>query len=242
MQRVSKLNKRALVLALLLTLSLLLVACGDDDKDESPTPTTESTPTVEAADPTAETTEPTPVAGLNLDGGVGNLDTGSGLDPVSNLPGCSDPDAEDCPVPLDVPLDGEAVAGDVTLPYVARYFDATTTPDAAEGEALIEIVPSERNKFEFKGTFTVYFAESIDAALAELVEPEITEWSTDTLTGKVGVSRDESGDEVLTTSIGAFETADGRVIVLKAVTTGKFGWDFHVILYEKMLAGLTVAG
>jgi hypothetical protein len=208
-----------------------LAACTSSTKKDS-TPTPEATPTIETAG-----------AGLNLDTGPG-LNTGSSTTPDttaavgSQMPGCSDPRSTDCPVPLALDLDGEITAGNVTIRYPTRYFDATTPTN---GDILIEITPSERNKFAEKGTFQVYYADSVKAALAELTDPITADWHTQTLMGTIGVVKDDTQDPPFNTTIGAFGLKDGQAIVLKAITTGQYGWDLHSQLYEDMLNSLTVS-
>jgi hypothetical protein len=107
---------------------------------------------------------------------------------------------------------------------------------------LIEIAPSENNRFPDKATFQIYYADSVDAALTELIDPESADWQTDTLTGRIGVAKDQTQDPPLNTTIGAFALPDGRAIVLKAITTGQYGWDLHMRLYEEMLNSLVVGG
>jgi hypothetical protein len=217
-------TKRVLLLTALFILAL--AACGGDDKDDNggkhePTPTTESGGTVP-----------------NLDTGPGlGIQTGSSTS-GSSLPGCSDPNDDECPVPLALDLDGEASAGGVTIRYPTRYFTAATNQD---GDILIEIAPSENNKFAEKATFQVYFAESVDAALAALIDPVIAEWKTDTLNGTIGVMKDQALDPPVNTTIGAFAPGDGRTVVFKVITTGKYGWDLYARLYEDMLNALLVS-
>jgi hypothetical protein len=236
-----------LILVVAVGLTLALAACdngGDNAQSDTgdsggPTPTVESVTGGDDGDGSG----PNLGTGLDVSGpDVAGPDASGGLG--TTLPGCDDLDAEECPVPLDpsvVGMDAEASAGGVTLAYPSRYFDAATSED----DVLITVTPSERNRFELKGTFEVYFADSIDSALAELddLEGELDSavWSTDTLTGTIGVVNETAQEPPLTTAIGAFETADGRVIVLKATTTGTFGWYFHTQLYEAMLDSLVVA-
>ena len=204
---------------LIILLALALAACGGDNaKDQA----------AGSATPTAAEPSPTDTGS----------DTGIGVG-EREMPGCSDPSSADCPVPLDLPLDGDVSAAGVHLVYASRYFDATTSEDPTG--VVIEIVPSERNKFQDKATFQVYFADSIDAALADLQDPDSADWSTPTLTGTIGVVHDETQDPRVTTTIGAFGLDDGRAVVLKAVTTGQYGWDLYSVLYEQMLDSLTVA-
>lgn len=208
-----------------------LAACSRNDKKDN----TPATPTVESAGP-----------GVSLDTTGPGLNTGGDSTPDSSaviggqMPGCSDPSDTECPVPLALDLDGEATAGGVTIRYPARYFDAATPIGSTSGSILIEITPSERNKFPEKATFQVYYADSVKAALAELTDPITAEWQTQTLSGTIGVVKDDTQDPQVNTTIGAFALRDGRAVVLKAITTGKYGWDLHSQLYEDMLSSLTV--
>jgi hypothetical protein len=207
-----------------------LAGCTSSTKKDN-TPTPEATPTVESAGP-----------GLNLDTGPG-LNTGSSASTPdsttigSQMPGCSDPSSTDCPVPLSLDLDGEITAGSVTIRYPTRYFNATTP---TSGDILIEIAPSENNKFPDKGTFQVYYADSVKAALAGLTDPITAEWQTQTLMGTIGVVKDDTQDPPVNTTIGAFGLKDGRAIVLEVITTGQYGWDLYSQLYQDMLDTLTV--
>jgi hypothetical protein len=208
-----------------------LAACTNSTKKDN-TPTPEATPTVESAG-----------AGLSLDTGPALNTGGDNSTPDSaaigsQMPGCSDPNMTDCPVPLALDLDGEISAGDVTIRYPTRYFDAATP---ASGDILIEITPSDKNKFPEKGTFQVYYADSVKAALAELTDPITADWQTQTFMGRIGVVKDDTQDPPVNTTIGAFGLKDGRAIVLKAITTGQYGWDLHSQLYEDMLNSLTVS-
>ena len=54
--------------------------------------------------------------------------------------------------------------------------------------------------------------------------------------------KDPTQDPPVNTTIGAFALPDGRAIVLKAITTGKYGWDLYTRLYEDMLNSLAVSG
>ena len=98
----------------------------------------------------------------------------------------------------------------------------------------------ENNKFEERAVFEAYFAESVEAALSGLSEPEIADWTAAGLSGKIGVSRDQTQDPPVNTTIGAFALADGRAVVLKLTSTGKYGWDLWSQVYANMLETLTV--
>jgi hypothetical protein len=230
--------KKRTFLVIFAALALTLAACGGDDdngNDDSAAPTAEST--AEAAESTG---------GLSLNtapdlGGGPDLATGpGGAGDERQLPGCSDPDSEECPAPLDMPLDGEVSFEGVSVNYPSRYFVAAVG-DEAGGDALIEITPSENYRFEEQASFQVYFAESVDAALAELVDPHMAEWNAGALEGTIGVMLDAEQDPQRNTTIGAFELPDGRAIVLQLDTTGKFGWDLFTRVYDGMLQTLTVA-
>jgi hypothetical protein len=211
---------------LLLTglLILTLAACGGDNKDGKKS---EATPTSESGG-----------TALNLGSGSGlGIQPGGSTSSGNEMPGCSDPNDTECPVPLTLDLDGEASVGGVTIHYATRYFTATTNES---GDILIEIAPSENNKFTEKATFQVYFAESVDAALAVLTDPITAEWKTDSLSGTIGVMKDQTIDPPVNTTVGAFALGDGRTVVLKVITTGKYGWDLYSRLYEGMLNSLVV--
>ncbi len=137
-------------------------------------------------------------------------------------------------------MDGEASVGGITVSYPTRYFTAATDE---EGDIPIEITPSENNRFAETATFQIYYADSVEAALAELTDPETADWQTDTFDeGTIGVVKDPTQDPPVNTTIGAFALPDGRAIVLKAITTGKYGWDLYTRLYEDMLNSLAVGG
>ena len=241
-------NKLVFLMVIIL-LALVMAACGDDDTSNNnsndtvdPTPTAESLSNPAGLDTGLDMTGPS--VGGNSGGDDADHENG-GIG--ANLPGCDDLESDECPVPLDpslIPLDGEASSGGITVAYASRYFDATTSEDGV----LITVTPSERNKFEFKGTFEIYFAQSLDDALADLDdlpgEADTAAWSTDTLTGTISVVNDDTQDPPITAAIGAFTQLDApeddRVIVLKATTTGTFGWYFHTKLYEAMLESVVI--
>jgi len=210
-------------MAVLAIVALSLVACGDKSGEKP------------KATPPATTVPANP-----LEAGGVSLGGSTGLNPaqaISGLPGCSDPDDEACPMPLVMDLDGEIAAGGISLRYPARYFNVTV----GEGNVPLTIAPSENNKFAERAVFEAYFAESVDAALAALTEPETADWTAGDLTGKIGVVRDETQDPPVNTTIGAFALADGRAIVLKLTTTGKYGWDLWSQVYVSMLETLAVS-
>lgn len=208
----------------LLVLSAVLAACGSAKKKEN------TTPTPPASD------------GFNPSGAVG-LNTGSSLTPTSitnTLPGCDDPSSTECPSPLTLTMDGTATQGGVTISYPSRYFTATTGSSGTPA-ILIEVAPSDKFKFAEKATFQVYFADSIDKALAGLSNPITGDWSNATLKGKIGVVKDETQNPPLNTIVGAFSLSDGRVIVVKLVTVGKYAWTLWSKVYEAMLNSVVVA-
>ena len=220
--------------AWLLVLVLGLAACGgnasqNDVATSVPTSETAATPHTEADN----------AASLNLSGP--NLGAGTGEDAGAGaqLPGCSDPNDEECPAALQLPLDGEASADGVHIRYPARYFDARTGADAPE-DTLIVIEPSERNKYDERAVFTVYWADSVEEATAALDAPESAEWQTETLHGVIAVSKDTTQDPPITTTIGAMTTPDGRVLAFKLTVNGKYGWDLWSRVYEDMLDSLRV--
>lgn len=206
--------------------ALSMAACGKDSDGRA---TATQPPTQPAA-----TLPGNPLASGGL-----SLEAGTGLNPslASGLPGCSDPDDEACPVPLMMDLDGEITAAGITVRYPARYFDAAP----AEGDIVLTITPSQNNRFAERAVFAAYFAESVDAALATLDEPESADWQAGDLTGKIGVTRDQTQDPPVNTTIGAFALADGRAVVLRLTTTGKYGWDLWSQVYAAMLDTLTVS-
>lgn len=201
-------------------LILVLAACGGDKKKDKATPT------------------PANTSGFNPSGGI-SLNTGETPAPAStnSLPGCSGPDSSECPAPLALDLDGTITEGGVTIQYPSRYFNAA----AGSGDILIEITPSDRFKFQETANFQVYFAESVENALAGLADPESGSWSNATLTGTIGVSKDAAQTPPVNTAIGAFALADERVIVVKLVTTQEYGWDLWSKVYESMLNTVIVA-
>lgn len=209
----------------LLIVVVLLAGCGGDDHDGH----SSATPTASGGF--------NPGAGTDLNLGS---PAGSPASSDNQMPGCSDPDSDECPVPLEMELDGEASAGGVTMRYPARYFTATTHEDAAPGSPLIELAPSENNRFQERADFAVYFDESEAAALAELTAPETGPWTGASWSGTIGVSKDEAQTPQVNTAIGAFGLESGNVIVLKAVTTEKYGWDLWSRVYAAMLDTITV--
>ncbi len=231
--------KKWTILVIFAALALILAACGgDDDNDSDTRPTATEAATAEAAEADGA---PSLDAAPDLGGGpdlAGGLSGGPGDE--RQLPGCSDPDSDECPAPLDMPLDGEASFEGVSINYPSRYFDAAVG-DETGGDALIAITPSENYRFEEQATFQVYFAESVDAALADLVDPDTAEWTAGALEGTIGVVRDAAQEPQQATTIGAFALPDGRAIVLKAETTGQYGWDLFSRVYDDMLQTLTVA-
>jgi hypothetical protein len=216
--------RRSRWIAALAIVALSLAGCGGDSGEKAQDAPSSITPTA---------------SGNPLEAGGLSLDAGSGLSPALNvggLPGCSDPDDEACPMPLVMDLDGEIVAGGIGLRYPARYFNVTV----GEGDIPLTITPSENNRFEERAVFEAYFAGSVEAALAGLSEPEVADWTAAGLSGKIGVSRDQTQDPPVNTTVGAFALADGRAVVLKLTTTGKYGWDLWSQVYAAMLETLTV--
>jgi hypothetical protein len=200
-------------------LALIVAACGGEDDQNN----TDDAPATEAVAP-ALSTGPD----LNLGGPEATSE--------NQMPGCSDPDSTDCPIPLEMDLDATVSGGGVTVSYPDRYFDAITANDGV----LITITPSENNRYDQRAEFEIYFADSVEDALAGLTDPVTGDWSNDTLDGTVGVVRDDTQDPPLNTTIGAFNLADGRTIVMKATTTGQYGWDLWSQVYEDILNTLVV--
>ncbi len=228
------------LLAAVASLGGLLAACGGDNKGGTQNGAGSATPGEIPATATGGGFNPGTI-GFGLDTGPG-LDVGIGT--TSGLPGCSDPGNSDCPMPVVMELTATAVADGVQIGYPERYFVATTgggTPPDAPQAALITISPSEKNVYQQKAVFEVYRAESVEAALAGLDNPDSADWSTGTLTGTIAVVKDQTQDPPVNTTIGAFGLADGRAIVLKLTTTGSYGWDLWSRLYEDMLNSLTVS-
>lgn len=219
-------TKWIVLLALLLVLALGLAACGGDDDD------------TDSADQEPTATESSGAAGAFSPSGP-SLNLGADLAGESALPGCSDPDDDECPAALAMDLDGETSAGSVTIKYPARYFDALTGEQSPD--ALIQIVPSENNKYAEVAVFSVLLVDSPATALDILADPETAEWTTDTLTGTIAVSKDATLDPPVNTTVGAFTTSDGRGVVFELVTTGKYGWDLWSRVYEAMLQSLVLA-
>lgn len=207
----------------LMVLALGLAACGGKSSETAKTPTAEGSGT----------------PGLNLSGPGLNVGADASGGDDAKLPGCSDPNDEECPAALDLPLDGEASADGVHINYPARYFTAHSGEEAPD-DVLIVIEPSERNKYDERAVFEVYWADSVEAATAALDAPARADWQTETLRGVIAVGKDTTQDPPVTTTIGAMTTTDGRVIVLKLTTTGKYGWDLWSRVYEDMLSSLRV--
>jgi len=207
----------------LMMLALVWAACGGDESED---PENESAPS-QAATETAFDPGAAPDLAINPAG--------------SGLPGCSDPSDRECPAPLDLDLDAEVSDSGVTIRYPSRYFVARTGSENPDG-VPIEIAPGDNYNFEDQANFQVYFAESMENALSVLEgEPETTEWSTDRLTGgTIAVVKDREQTPPINTTVGAFPLDDGRVVVLKLVTTGKYGWDLFSATYDRMLDTLTV--
>lgn len=219
----------ALAVALAMVLVAGLAACSGD-QDDPPTPTPSAEPGA-SAPPLDLSTGP----GLSL-GGADSPAAGMGL--VGRLPGCSGEDAEDCPAPVNLPLDAEASAGDITVSYLSRYFEPATAPP--DGVA-IRIVPNERFPFEQQATFDVYRAASVESAVGAIEATDSGPWtSAQGWDGIIAVQRDGSQDPPVNTSIGAFALPDGQALVLRAVTTGQYGWDVWSVIYEQMLNSLVV--
>lgn len=170
-----------------------------------------------------------PSVGVNTDLGGENA-----------LPGCSDLDDEECPAALLMNLDGELSAGGVTISYPARYFDATVVDDPPRGK-VIQIVPSENNRFTEEARFGVFLSDSSESVLSGLSDLESVEWATDALTGTITVIIDETQNPPVNTTIGAFTAEDSRGVVFEMFTTGKYGWELWSRVYEMMLWSLVFA-
>jgi hypothetical protein len=158
---------------------------------------------------------------------------------LAELPGCEDVNSEECPAPLQMNLDGTIAEGGITISYPARYFNAASNVNGVP----IEITPSENNRYEDRAMFQVYFADSVDQALAELVDPTSKPWTADNLSstpGVIGVTKDQSQTPPVNTTIGAFPLPDNRVLVFRVVTTGEYGWPLYSEMYRAMLESITL--
>lgn len=226
---------------LLLAAALGLAACGNDSDNNE-----------DAANLGSPTITPLPTP----DGTPGDLFAPSGSDLTfgadlgggSDLPGCADPDDEECPAALDMPLDGTAVADGLQISYPERYFTALTGEDIPTGAppgTLIQIVPSENNRYDEEAVFSLYYGDAVASAVADLEDAETAAWSTDALTGTIAVTRDDTVDPPISRTIGAFATedaagGDATVVVLELTTTGKYGWDLWSRVYVTMLDSIIV--
>jgi hypothetical protein len=157
---------------------------------------------------------------------------------AGRLPGCSDPDAGNCPAPVNLPLSEQASGDGITVSYLSRYF--ALDEDAPDGVA-IRIISGERFPFEQQAEFDIYRAESVESAIATIEVTDSGEWTpTQGWNGTIAVQKDTTQTPQVNTSIGAFELPDGGAIVLRAVTTGEYGWDVWAVIYELMLNSLVV--
>lgn len=233
---------RGFWLAMALVMIMALAACGGDTSDENgnvgenqgaaPTPTAEE----------AGASVGTPQFGVSLAPQLqlgGANDSAPGEPPLAGrLPGCSDPDGEDCPSPVNLPLDAQASGDGITVSYLSRYF---APAEDAPNDVAIRIVPGERFPFEQQAEFDVYRAESVESAVSTIEATDSGEWTSGQgWTGIIAVQKDTAQDPQVNTSVGAFELPDGGAIVLRAVTTGEYGWDLWAVIYELMLNSLVV--
>ncbi|MBN1678983.1 MAG: hypothetical protein JW966_01740 [Anaerolineae bacterium] len=218
---------------LILLLSLGLAACDSNNGDHD-TPDAASQEAV-----AVESTAAGPQIGLNSGPSL-EINTGG----EGGMPGCNDPNDTECPAPVHLDLDADISAGGVTIGYATRYFAARSGDDVAGDNladgSLIVIEPNDAYAFDEDARFTVFFTDSVETALAELADPLTVEWDTGTLTGMIGVVRDREQDPPVNTAVGAFDTESGQAVVLRLVTTGKYGWDLYSLLFEQMLASLAV--
>jgi hypothetical protein len=210
-----------------LLMVLMLAACGNDDDNDNQAGDRTAEPTV-ALTPFSETTPGSFDAGPDLEVTIGG-----------GLPGCNDPNDTECPAPLDLDLDGELSAEGITIHYPTRYFTVTTPNDNTAG-VPIEIAPNEDYPFEQEAVFQVFFTETVEQALSELTDPLTAEWDTGTLTGTIGVVKDQEQDPPINTIVGAFPVENNRVVVLRLVVDGKYGWDLFSRTYARMLESLAV--
>ncbi len=235
-------RKLRIIVIWALLLALLLAACDGDDGDSDADSGPETAPTAETTGDESGAPDAEGGAATGFDPGGTGITLGGqpGAGGDSGLPGCSDPDDEECPAALQMALDGEATADGVTVNYPARYFNALAGDDAPE-DVLIRIEPSENNRYAERAIFDIYFAESVATALETLEDPETVAWTTESLAGQIGVSKDAEQEPPVNTAIGAFEAPDGRAITVKLTTTGKYGWDLWSLVYRDMLETLAVA-
>jgi hypothetical protein len=204
----------------LLLLIAMLAACGSDDKDKNKN------------------------EAVSTESSTNALDANTGLDlnfASAALPGCEDINSDECPAPLQLPMDGTISDSGITVQYPARYFDTTVS---SEGKP-IQISPSENNRYEDTAVFQLYFSDSVEQALSELTDPETKEWTASNISdvpGTIGVSTDESQEPPVSTVIGAFPLPDNRVLVFRAQTTGEYSWPLYSELYRAMLNSIVLDG
>lgn len=236
---------RGFWLAIALVMIMALAACGGDSGDENGDENGNGDANQGAVPtPTAETDAPvgTPQLGVSLAPqlALGGANDSAPSEPLlaGRLPGCSDPEGEDCPSPVNLPLDAQASGDGITVSYLSRYFaPAEDAPD----DVAIRIIPGERFPFEQQAEFDVYRAESVESAVSAIEATDSGEWTSGQgWTGIIAVQKDTAQDPQVNTSVGAFELPDGGAIALRAVTTGEYGWDLWSVIYELMLNSLEV--
>ena len=158
---------------------LLLAACGGED-DTPPVPTSPATAEVAA-----------PAGGLDLNTGP-DLDLNLNLNSGTQLPGCSDPDSEDCPAPVQMQLDGTASHAGITIRYPSRYFTALVGDENPQGIPL-QVEPNENFAYENEVVFQVYYEPSMEQALSSLDDPISAPWTAQQIgEGTIAVQKDET--------------------------------------------------
>ncbi|HEX3050629.1 MAG TPA: hypothetical protein VHP83_08245 [Aggregatilineaceae bacterium] len=219
---------RKLGIVLLVGLVLVMAACGDKDEDKDKNNKDAKTPAATVGDG-GENGDNSTNSG-EFDPAAPSLNVQSG----TLLPGCNDPDATECPQPLNLPLDSSVNVDGVQVSYPGQYF-------VASGEMPpVELTVAENYPFDERATFEISFVEAMDDGLAELNELEgeleSADWNTaQGLIGKIGVVKLAELDPPVNTTVGVFLLPDGRYFKLRLETTGKYGWDLYSVTFQRML-------